>query len=47
MPTATGGTGCIVINATITATVEHQPYPKPGERNPTVRVGVLDLGARA
>ena len=27
----------------IVATVEPQPYPKAGDRNPTVRVGVLDL----
>jgi dipeptidyl-peptidase-4 len=29
----------------VAATVEQQPYPKPGERNPAVRVGVLDLAS--
>ena len=31
----------------IEANVERQPYPKAGDRNPTVRVGVLDLATGA
>jgi dipeptidyl-peptidase-4 len=31
----------------IEASVEHQPYPKAGDRNPTVRVGVLELATGA
>ena len=35
----------LVHDEAIDATVERQPYPKPGERNPKVTVGVLDLAS--
>jgi dipeptidyl-peptidase-4 len=35
----------LVRDQQIAAAVEWQPYPKPGDRNPTVRVGVLDVAS--